>query len=78
GISLLADEQPNAALNTLRPLQSDADYGDPARWYAALAELRMGEIAAARNSLTAIANDNTSLFQTKARNLLNTLPNTTK
>ncbi|MEM1358541.1 MAG: hypothetical protein AAGF89_10090 [Bacteroidota bacterium] len=78
GISLLADEQPTAALNALRPLQSDPDYGDPARWYAALAELRTGEIVAARNRLSAIANDATSLFTTKARNLLNTLPNTTK
>lgn len=78
GISLLADGQADAALNTLRPLQTDPDYGDPARWYSALAELRVGDVAAARSRLTAIVNDNTSLFQTKARTLLNKLPNTIK
>lgn len=78
GISLLADEQPNAALNILSELQSDPNYGDPARWYAALAQLRKGDVTAARSSLAAIANNNNSLFQTKAQTLLNTLSNTTK
>lgn len=70
GISLLAANQPEAAIKELEALVNDPVHGPPATWYQALAALRLGRLAEARTTLTAIANDETSPFSSKAKRLL--------
>ncbi|MEO0734095.1 MAG: hypothetical protein AAFZ52_14765 [Bacteroidota bacterium] len=74
GISLLAAGRTADARKVLAPLRTDANYGDPARWYHALALVRQPDLTAARDALNAIATDETSRFRTQAANLLTTLP----
>ncbi|MEL7162763.1 MAG: hypothetical protein AAFN92_18540 [Bacteroidota bacterium] len=74
GISLLAAGRTTAARDVLAPLRTDPDYGDPARWYHALALVRQPDLTAARAALTAISRDTRSRFRTRATDLLTTLP----
>lgn len=74
GISLLAANQPEAALTELETLMNDPANGPPAAWYHALAQVRLGRLAEARIELTAIANDENSAFSSRAKGLLLTIP----
>jgi len=70
GISLLAANQPEAAISTLEALLNDPANGPPAAWYRALAQVRLGRLAEARTALTTIANNENSPFSKKAERLL--------
>jgi hypothetical protein len=74
GISLLANNQPEAAITELEALMNDPATGPPAAWYRALAQLRLGRGAEARAALTAVAEDKNSAFRNKAVALLRSIP----
>ncbi len=74
GISLLAANQPEAAMAELEALINDPATGPPAAWYRALAQVRLGRLAEARQALAAIANDENSAFSSKAKGLLRSIP----
>jgi len=74
GISLLAANQPEAAMTELEALMNDPTTGPPAAWYHALAQVRLGQLAEAKRALTTIANDENSAFSSKAKGLLRSIP----
>ncbi|TXF89988.1 hypothetical protein FUA23_08530 [Neolewinella aurantiaca] len=74
GISLLADNQPAAAITELEGLMNDPATGPPAAWYHALAQLRLGRTTEARAELTRIATGENAAFRERAKALLPRIP----
>lgn len=74
GISLLANNQPEAAITELEALMNGPATGPPAAWYRALAQLRLSHITEARAALTAISENENSAFSNKATALLLNIP----
>lgn len=71
GMAYLGDKQFEAAGKTLQPLTQRANVFRPkAAWYEALTGLRLGNKAAAKEALEAIAADSTNLKAPAARALL--------
>lgn len=70
GISLLGAGKAGEAIPLLQQLSANANYADAASWYLALAQLRDGQIIAARQGLEKLAAQKSSPFAKRAKDLL--------
>ena len=71
GLCQLALERPTAAITTLKSIQNDPLYGEPAQWYLALAYLKLEDITNSKSALQAIQ-PNTEFYD-QAQDLLKEL-----
>lgn len=73
GIAQLASANPEAALQALAQVREESFDWDSAQWYSALAQLKLGQTDAARQTLTRISNQPNHVHQKQAKELLEQL-----
>jgi len=73
GCAYLATERPDDAIATLQTLAGHAELGEKARWYMAIAQVKSGRVAEARELLSPLAENPAGALQAEAQDLLDAL-----